>query len=814
MANIESNVIHVLVNVYNESQFIWNQCMAYNLVFELKSNGNQNVYNIIMMSSNNRYNSFIGKLRAENLEYQLIVANSTQLIAISNNSAMKYMKTSGEQFDYNSYHQLSEINDELKRLANSYGDIVELFSLGKTYENRDILAVKVSNNNNSDVETDADPLTNMTVFDCGIHAREWISPAVCLWFIRQLTETDRYLLDGHQFVIIPVLNPDGYHYTWTVDRYWRKNRQNSKIKDCVGIDLNRNWPTREFCQHKSSDDPCDTEIYCGDRPFSALEIKHLNTFMLKHRKQLTVYMTFHSYSQIWAYPYSYTNQTTENDMRLSSLSKLAVDTIRQTSNKIYTYGSSASIMYSASGSSIDYVYDSLNVSLCFTVELRDTGEYGFLLPANQIQDTAHEIWTAIKAVYGRIVVDDGDYDSNVEGQGSTTTSAAIAAVLVSLTVHKHKHYQQQQQQQQHDMRGQLSENWWPLIVNNINARTAYLSNGNDDDSDSNDKKFTDKWFEPFVSFKPLVANTDPSKYPAGYRGPNEVSGSGTIMDRNGLVVASNRSLQLLTVVIVRLNSGSVVTGRVIYRNALYDLAVVKLDGDRSDWPTPVRRTEPLSIGDPVLTVANQASNLYNYLNDGIVCRTDRKSSEIGQTLDPEFDPMVELIQHSAFVGDTDWGTALVDSNGQFIGITIVSDRTNNLCLPAKFIDEFLANVKSDGLRSFGLLTSWYDPSIRSDDEVGSRRLDGIPADACTGLLVEEIFFNNNNPNKKDLNQYDIITHINGLKLLSIDDVLNAIEHLNIQHESIDVIVKDMSSSSTVKRVLLKRCKDIEKYTFV
>ncbi|TOF75441.1 carboxypeptidase, partial [Vibrio parahaemolyticus] len=66
--------------------------------------------------------------------------------------------------------------------------------------------------------------------DCGIHAREWISTATCQYFLDQLTagygndSQVTTLLDSYDFHIMPCTNPDGYVYTWTVDRLWRKNR--------------------------------------------------------------------------------------------------------------------------------------------------------------------------------------------------------------------------------------------------------------------------------------------------------------------------------------------------------------------------------------------------------------------------------------------------------------------------------------------------------------------------------------------------------------------------------------------------------------
>lgn len=51
-----------------------------------------------------------------------------------------------------------------------------------------------------------------------------------------------------------------------------------------------------------------------------------------------------------------------------------------------------------SGTSIDWVYDTLGVKIVFAIELRDNGTYGFLLPENQIKPTAEEVWVGIKAI--------------------------------------------------------------------------------------------------------------------------------------------------------------------------------------------------------------------------------------------------------------------------------------------------------------------------------------------------------------------------------------------------------------------------------
>lgn len=77
--------------------------------------------------------------------------------------------------------------------------------------------------------------------ECGAHSREWLSPAVCLQIINSLVNDadSQPLLEQYEFYILPLINPDGYAYTWTKDRMWRKNRRRF-ANNCYGVDLNRN----------------------------------------------------------------------------------------------------------------------------------------------------------------------------------------------------------------------------------------------------------------------------------------------------------------------------------------------------------------------------------------------------------------------------------------------------------------------------------------------------------------------------------------------------------------------------------------------
>lgn len=51
----------------------------------------------------------------------------------------------------------------------------------------------------------------------------------------------------------------------------------------------------------------------------------------------------------------------------------------------------------ADGTTTDWAYDN-GIKYSYTFELRDTGKYGFLLPAEQILPTAEETWLALMTI--------------------------------------------------------------------------------------------------------------------------------------------------------------------------------------------------------------------------------------------------------------------------------------------------------------------------------------------------------------------------------------------------------------------------------
>ncbi|KAL6434373.1 hypothetical protein ACFW04_006055 [Cataglyphis niger] len=215
-----------------------------------------------------------------------------------------------KSFDFTSYHTLDEIYKYLDDLAKN-SDKVNIIIGGKTYEGRQIKGVKLSFKEN-----------NPGVFiEGGIHAREWISPATVMYFLNDLltsNNTDvRALAERYDWYIFPSFNPDGYVYTHTTNRMWRKTRKPYGLI-CTGSDPNRNWDYK-WMSGGASNNPC-SETYAGSAPFSDIETKSMSEYIKSIADKFDAYISFHSYSQLLMFPYGHTTEHLENyDEEVSKL---------------------------------------------------------------------------------------------------------------------------------------------------------------------------------------------------------------------------------------------------------------------------------------------------------------------------------------------------------------------------------------------------------------------------------------------------------------------------------------------------------------
>ncbi|KAM9820895.1 carboxypeptidase O-like [Neosynchiropus ocellatus] len=292
-------------------------------------------------------------------------------------------------YDYFKYHPMSEISQWMAQIAQAHPDVVSIVEYGKTYQLRTISLLKIGLNTG---------LKKKAIWmDCGIHAREWIAPAFCQYFVNQILQSYQTnpkleeMLKNMDFYVTPVLNIDGYMYTWSTNRLWRKNMSpGPEGQNCNGTDLNRNFDANWGTIGVNIN--CTSETYPGRSPVSEPEAQAVTYFVGSRSEDILCFLTIHSYGQLLLLPYGHPNFTASNYEELMDVGLAAADAIRAVHGTNYTVGTSPAVLYPNSGSSRDWARMK-GIPYSFTFELRDNGTFGFELPEDQIKPTCEEAYS-------------------------------------------------------------------------------------------------------------------------------------------------------------------------------------------------------------------------------------------------------------------------------------------------------------------------------------------------------------------------------------------------------------------------------------
>jgi putative cell wall-binding protein len=270
------------------------------------------------------------------------------------------------------YHSYQEMVTRIHVLELAYPDLVHVFSIGKSYEGREIWAAKISDN------VSVDENEPEVMFDALHHAREHMGVEQSLYFAQMLVtdySTDpavQALVNTREIWIVFALNPDGWAYDASRDPYrgWRKNMQPTPGTAYTGTDLNRNYPYKWGCCYGSSGRPLSLE-YRGPIPWSAPETQALRDFVASRvvggTQQIKTHITWHANGELVLWPYCYTKTNIPSDMKADDHAVFVAMAQSMAASSGY-YAEQSSDMYITDGDEIDWLYHQYRI-FSFTVEL-------------------------------------------------------------------------------------------------------------------------------------------------------------------------------------------------------------------------------------------------------------------------------------------------------------------------------------------------------------------------------------------------------------------------------------------------------------
>jgi len=298
---------------------------------------------------------------------------------------------------YSQYHRYDEIVRKTKQLAADHKDIAKFVpSIGKSVEGRHIPVIHLNGAKKANKP--------QIWMNGGQHAREWIAPASVTYMTEKLIKgyksgdpKVKKLLDRFEFVIAPVINPDGYEYSHTGNRLWRKNRRKNK-DGTYGVDLNRNWGNH-WGQGGASTTPSATD-YQGPSAASEPEVRACQSYIKDKMPHRVAGIDFHSYGDMILRSKGWTSKSSQDESLIRKMGKDMKAAIKKTPGGLHSVYKSekAAGLYPTTGSTDDWMSENAKMwGHGWTVELPDSdkGGHGFLLPASQILPASKEIYQGL-----------------------------------------------------------------------------------------------------------------------------------------------------------------------------------------------------------------------------------------------------------------------------------------------------------------------------------------------------------------------------------------------------------------------------------
>ncbi|KAK2139154.1 hypothetical protein LSH36_1992g00007 [Paralvinella palmiformis] len=356
-----------------------------------------------ILSTPRLLNLLINRLRRRGINYDSFDSDVQEYLDA-------YMKKNydAESRDYfQKFQPYDEMVVFMKKAVSRCNGRCHLFTIGQSYEGRLLIGIKIGtskhhkNNNNT---------RKRIWIDAGIHAREWISHTTALYLAEMLIsgytqdKFIRHMVDNYDWYILPCLNPDGYNYTWTTDRLWRKTRHLDTKSGCLGTDLNRNFDFKWGCSSN----------YRGSRPYSDPESRALVDFIKSSVRKGTwlLFITLHSKGQLVLSPWGYTSVKPAGYPQLEQVGKALTDAMSVRHNNKYRFGSAARVLYHSSGTSRDWAHGVAGIPYVYTIELRGKINDNWLISPSNIIPNGEEMWAGVQAAIRTIerlshIMDDG-----------------------------------------------------------------------------------------------------------------------------------------------------------------------------------------------------------------------------------------------------------------------------------------------------------------------------------------------------------------------------------------------------------------------
>ncbi len=291
----------------------------------------------------------------------------------------------------NQYMSYDESLNFLDTMEKKHPNLIKIIQIGSTYEGRDIVLVKISQN----VET-ADEKPAM-LYTGSIHAREWIGNELALKFIDYVAKNQNIdpelekSLNESTLYMVPCLNPDGYEYSRRHFSFWRKNRRKNH-DGTFGVDLNRNFSIGFVKQSNTS-----SNVYGGEEPFSEAETSAIKAFVDTH-ENITIAFDYHSQGNVFFPAHKFMHEAEVDGTDMNVLCANMNDEFAKVTGRKYGIHRGKPPAGLISGSGREYYYSKGIIAIVAEVGTKNIPDY-----MKSMSGSIHENIPALKYAFGEVI---------------------------------------------------------------------------------------------------------------------------------------------------------------------------------------------------------------------------------------------------------------------------------------------------------------------------------------------------------------------------------------------------------------------------
>ncbi|MGR6837312.1 S1C family serine protease [Syntrophomonas erecta] len=244
----------------------------------------------------------------------------------------------------------------------------------------------------------------------------------------------------------------------------------------------------------------------------------------------------------------------------------------------------------------------------------------------------------------------------------------------------------------------------------------------------------------------------------------ETTGSGVIIDQAGYIVTNNHVVRDADRLTVTLADGTETGASIVGTDARTDLALIQVKGKHNLTIARFGNSDNLTVGEQVIAIGNPLGLRFaRSVTAGVV-------SGLNRMLTTEEGFVFRLVQTDAAINPGNSGGALVNLNGEVIGINTVKIAVEGyeglgFAIPSNQVKMVVDDIKRYGKVRRALM------GVRIIGEVSADQARYYDLPLTHGVVVEP---NSEGPAKKaGIKQYDIITHVNGKTISTVQELQEA-----------------------------------------